>query len=169
MRFFSCFLVITFLFAFSCTAPPAQEAVVDDTAREEADIQAIKDLEAKWAAAVNAGDVEMILRLLTDDVILISSDEPIREGKEEVRTYYLADFKESTYENAKAMVFEVRLAGDWAYARGTWSGAGTRKAGGESFQFKGEWIDILERQPDGSWEISRDIYCSDLPLEQDKQ
>ena len=164
MRFLSCFLLITFLFAFSCTAPPAEEAVVDDTAQEEADIQAIKDLEAKWAAAANTGDIESIMSLLTDDVIMLSANEPIKEGKEAVRAAILADLEESALENTKVMVVEVRLAGDWAYARGTWGGTNIPKAGGESSQFVGKWIDIFERQPDGSWKVICNMYNSDLPV-----
>ena len=139
-------------------------ALAVEKAQEEADIQAIKDIDAKWAAAQNTGDIESIMSLLTDDVIMLWANEPIKEGKEAVRNSILADHKENTYENTKATVVEVRLAGDWAFARGTWSGTDTPKAGGESMQFIGKWIDIFERQPDGSWKVSRSMYNSDLPV-----
>ena len=163
MRFF--LLLLSVFIITACTAaPPAEEAVVVDKAQEEADIQAIKEIEAKWAAATNSGDIESIMSLLTDDAIFMFTNEPIVKGKEAVRNHALADFEEYAYENSKAMVVEVRLAGDWAYARGTWSGTVTPKAGGESIQFIGKWIEIFERQPDGSWKVSRNMYNSDLPV-----
>ena len=155
-------LLLSVLIITACTAAPP--VVVNNSAQDEADIQAIKEIEAKWDAATNAGDPDVLLGLLTDDVILMNPNEPIKEGKEAVRIGILADFEEIDYENLKSIVAEVRLAGDWAYARGTWSGTVTSKAGGESFQDTGKWIDIFERQPGGSWKVSRDMYNSDLPV-----
>ena len=86
------------------------------------------------------------------------------EGKEAVRVSILADFDEMNYEDSKGIVDEIRLAGDWAFVRGTWSGSITPKAGGEPFKDTTKWIDIWERQPDGSWKASLTILNSDLPV-----
>jgi ketosteroid isomerase-like protein len=55
---------------------------------------------------------------------------------------------------------EVRVAGDWAYSRGTYSATLTPKAGGEPREDSGKYLTILERQSDGSWKIARDCFNS---------
>jgi uncharacterized protein (TIGR02246 family) len=152
------------LILFACTAPASEPPAVDDKAQREADTQAIKEVEAKWDAATNANDADGIMALLTDDIIVVPPNAPAIEGKEAVRRFLVADFEENSYKDTKGSVVEVRLAGDWAYVRGTWRGTVTPKAGGESSEDIGQWIEIFDRQPDGSWKISRNMYSSDLPL-----
>ena len=135
-----------------------------DTAQEEADIQAIKEILVKWDDALNSGDANAILNLLTEDVILLNPDGPITEGKKACKASISADFEKRSFANSKTVVVEVRLAGDRAYSRGTWSGTITPKDGGDSFQESGRLIDIFERQPDGSWKVSCEMYSIDLPV-----
>ena len=58
---------------------------------------------------------------------------------------------------------EVQVAGDWGYARGTYSLSVTPKAGGETAFDNGKWLKIFKRQPDGSWKIFRNCFNSDVP------
>ena len=61
-------------------------------------------------------------------------------------------------------VLEVRVAGDWAFARMTYTETLTPKAGGEPTEDSGRWLVIYERQPDGAWKIYLEIWNSDRPL-----
>ncbi|MFH1964519.1 MAG: hypothetical protein ABIJ42_03165, partial [Acidobacteriota bacterium] len=58
-----------------------------------------------------------------------------------------------------------RLAGDWGYCRGSWSGTRIPKAGGDPIHVTGKWMDIRERQADGSWKLSRGSGNPDQPLD----
>ncbi|MCH7939879.1 MAG: nuclear transport factor 2 family protein [Candidatus Marinimicrobia bacterium] len=62
---------------------------------------------------------------------------------------------------------EVRVAGDWAFARGTYTAILTPKAGGETIDIDGKYLTILERQVDGSWKIFRDCFNSNVPQKQE--
>jgi steroid delta-isomerase-like uncharacterized protein len=88
MRFFSCFLLITFLLAFSCTVPPAEEAVVDDTAQEEPELDMQKIAE-NIMKTLNSGDPVALANLYAVDAVCIQSGEPepIR-GREALLQYY---------------------------------------------------------------------------------
>ena len=167
MRLFSCFLLITFLLAFSCTAPPAEEVVVDDTAQEEADIQAMNRIGELWVEADAAGDVDAHLALITDDYIRMEQDRPAIVGKNAFRELLQPFLDKYRYQDGKIITEEIRLAGDWAYVRGSWSGTILSKGGGDPVHVIVKWLDIRERQADGSWKISRSSVNSDAPFELD--
>ena len=167
MRIFLSFLLVTLLFAISCTAPPAEEAVVDDTAQKEADIQAFKEIDAKWDKAVFAGDADAFMALVTDDYIRMEPDEPAMVGKEAFRESQQSFFDKYSLQDSDNVIEEIRLAGDWAYVRGSWSGTIIPKGGRDPISSSDKWIDIRERQSDGSWKISRTCGNSDAPLDLD--
>jgi ketosteroid isomerase-like protein len=58
---------------------------------------------------------------------------------------------------------ETVIAGDLAYSRGSYEQIATTKADGTSVRLVGKFLDILVRQPDGSWKITRDCYNYDGP------
>jgi ketosteroid isomerase-like protein len=57
---------------------------------------------------------------------------------------------------------EVRVAGDWAFARGTYKASLIPKQGGAPVPINGKYMTILARQGDGSWKIHRDIFNSNV-------
>jgi len=165
MRIFSCFLLVTVLFTISCTAPPVEEAIVDDSALEEADIQAMNRINELWAEAAVAGDMDAFLTLVTDDFILMEPNRPAIVGKEAFRELFQSFFDEYSLQDTKVVPEEIRIAGDWAYSRGSFSGTIIPKDGGDPIPMTSKWICIYERQADGSWKISRDISNPDAPLD----
>ena len=60
-------------------------------------------------------------------------------------------------------VEEAAAAGDWAYAKGTYLQTITPRAGGPTTKVDGKWLDILKRQPDGSWKLYLDCFNSNVP------
>ena len=146
----------------------AEEAAVDDVvvnlpAQKEADFKVNRDFSLRWVAAANAGDVDRLVSMFTDDAVMMEPETPAATGKEAIRSQLQAFFDEVSIEDDSVAV-EVRLAGDWAFARGRFTTIVTPKAGGEPNQIRGTWIDIRERQADGSWKISRTMWSSDAPL-----
>jgi ketosteroid isomerase-like protein len=60
-------------------------------------------------------------------------------------------------------VEEATAAGDWGYAKGTYVQTITPKAGGPVTSVDGKWLDILKRQPDGTWRLYIDCFNSNVP------
>ncbi len=58
---------------------------------------------------------------------------------------------------------EVRETSDWGFARGTYSFEITPKEEGEKIRSSGKFLTILEKQDDGSWKITRDIFNYNAP------
>jgi uncharacterized protein (TIGR02246 family) len=144
------------------------EAAVDDLvanlpAEKEADFKVNRDLSQRWVAAANVRDVDRQVSLFTDDAIMIEPGSPAVTGTEAIRSRLQA-LSDEVSAKAKTVTVEVRLADDWAFARGTFATIVTPKAGGEPSQISGTWIDIRERQADGSWKISRTMWSPDAPL-----
>ncbi len=131
----------------------------------EADIAAIKDLVNQYGAAVNAGDLDLWISLWADNGIQMPPNAPAVIGKEQIRTENESMFAEFVLEMVVTNK-EVRVAGDLAFARGTYTLSLTPKAGGEIIQIDGKWLSILERQDDGSWKFARDIYNDNAPPKQ---
>ena len=55
---------------------------------------------------------------------------------------------------------EVRVAGDWAFARGNYSVTLTPRQGGDVVTVDGKYLTVFQLQADGSWKIHRDIFNS---------
>jgi uncharacterized protein (TIGR02246 family) len=138
---------------------PACARKIDDPA----DVQAIKDANAAWDKAWNAGDAEALASLYTTDAVAMAPNQPAEVGRDAIRASNQEYFDQFRDEN-RSVVDEVRVSGDLAVARGTQETRTTVRAGGTSFQDKSKWISAYQRQPDGSWKAFWEIYNSDLPV-----
>ena len=58
----------------------------------------------------------------------------------------------------------VRVLGDVAYSHGTYTFDMTPKGGGETMSLSGKFLDILEKQVDGSWKIAIDCHNYNAPV-----
>ncbi len=133
-----------------------------DTALLEADVEAIEFLLREEVAAVQAGDVEAQLAIRTADVLEMPPDELPFIGVEAYRTWSNDD--PFSYQIIAASMDEIRVTGDWAYSRFSYTWVLTPMSGGESVEASGKGIWIVQRQPDGSWRIAREIWNNNKPL-----
>ena len=53
---------------------------------------------------------------------------------------------------------DIRVSGDLAVIRGSFSGTFVPKDGGEPIPSKGPWVAVYERQPDDSWKCAYDLW-----------
>jgi uncharacterized protein (TIGR02246 family) len=145
------FLFILFL---GCTPQAKKPSVSTST-----DEQMITEVSAARAKAFNQSDAEGIAQHFTADAILMAPGKGVMIGKDSVRAYYQAIFDqyepvlESHYE-------EVLVEGDLAYGRGEATVMLTPLEGGASTVSTSKYLNILRRQPDGSWKTTHDIWNS---------
>jgi uncharacterized protein (TIGR02246 family) len=131
---------------------------------DPADVQAIKKSVDDFAKALNARDSDGIAALMTDRAIFADNHFPVATGKEAIRSFFQAVF--SQFEPDFGVVVEdVRVAGDVAVARGTWTMKLTPKAEGVAPSSEGgSWILASVRQNDGSWKSDWLVPNSNQPL-----
>jgi ketosteroid isomerase-like protein len=105
-----------------------------------------------YTLAVETGDLDLYVDIYTNNAVQIPPDAPIRIGSEQIRAAMepaLASF------NIICPIYpqEATVNGNWAFGRCDWTLSLTPKEGGTTTIFNGRSIDILKRQPDGTWKF----------------
>ncbi len=142
------FMLFGLLVVYSCDP---------SSATEEQDIAAIEAMSKARAVAFNEGNAANIAIHFTDDALLMAPGQPASQGKEAVQAYYQSIFDQ--YETSLNSYYdEVKVEGDLAYGRGFAEVILKPKAGGESVTSTAKYLNILQRQADGSWKTTHDIW-----------
>jgi uncharacterized protein (TIGR02246 family) len=129
------------------------------------DVAQVYELWNEYAAAVNAGDFERWISLWSDEGIRMPPGAPRLVGKEQIRREMRPLF--DLFDTSRMIINteEVRILGDRAYSHGAYEFEITPKAGGETKSYSGKFLDILEKQVDGSWKIAIDCHNYNMPSE----
>jgi uncharacterized protein (TIGR02246 family) len=128
--------------------------VVHDDA---SDISEIKALSASRAKAFNEGNANVIATAFTESGLLMAPDMSSTTGRKAVREYYQSifdqyrTFLESGYE-------EVKVSGNLGYGVGYAKVKLVPRNGGDTLISTAKYINILQRQDDGSWLTTHDIW-----------
>jgi len=138
------------------------QAAADAPANAE-DVAAIKALFGKHIAALSAGDAAAVTAVFADNGVMVPPERGAMTGKEAIRWGLRQAFGLFTAKITGESL-EVEVAGDWAFARRTYTMTLTAKTGGEQMDVVANWLDILKRQPDGSWKVHLETVNSDRPL-----
>jgi uncharacterized protein (TIGR02246 family) len=116
------------------------------------DEQAIRDLVNTWMTLSSKGDVEAVLKLMSDDVVfMVTGKEPfgkqefaaMNKGMRGVRVEGTSDIK------------ELKVLGDWAWMR-NFLRVKVTPAEGIPMVSSGYTLTILRKNPDGRWVVARD-------------
>lgn len=120
------------------------------------DEQAIREAHATWIEAVNAGDIDRMLPLMTDDVVLLGPGQaPIgRDGFPAVHSAGHEQF----HIRCVSELQEVAVFGEVAYTLCRDSLTAAPRAGGQAMSLAGHRITIYRKQPDGRWLLARDAH-----------
>jgi ketosteroid isomerase-like protein len=122
---------------------------------EEVDVDAdaiYKEMCDLYTLAVETGDLDLYVDVYTNDAVQIPPDAAVRIGSGQIRA---AIEPALTSFNIVCPIYpqEARVIGNWAFGWCDWSLSLTPKEGGATTTFDGRSIDILKRQPDGSWKF----------------
>jgi len=128
-----------------------------------ADVAQVYELWNEYAAAANDGDMERWIALWIDDGIQMPPGAPRRVGREQIRREMQLLFDHFDTRKMIIQPEEVRILGDRAYSHGTYEFEMAPKEGGETKSHSGKFLDILEKQVDGSWKIAVDCRNFDPP------
>jgi len=157
------FHLSSFILLSIVACAPAAEEAVEEATTIEADLEAINRASEEFVAAAKANDTEGLVSLYTADVVLIPPNEPAAKGSEAVRVWMRSFFDQFTMEDFTISTEEITVADDWAFRSGTFAMTASPAAGGEQIEDAGIFIEIWQRQSDGSWKMVWDIWNSDNP------
>jgi uncharacterized protein (TIGR02246 family) len=116
------------------------------------DEKAIHALVQRWMEATQAGDVDAVLSLMTDDVVfMVPGREPF--GKEAFASMSRA--MSGVEIDGKSEIVELQLHGDWAFLRNHLS-INVRTPDGREMGRSGYTLTICRKEADGQWRLCRD-------------
>ena len=152
------YLALVLVIASSACAPPAPPPV--DTAADEA---TLKGMTAAWLDAYNAGDVEKIVAMYTEDAVLMPPHAPVANGHAGIRAFLTADTATAKAAGVKLVLdagaATAGIVGDTGWESGYYTVADASGATVDS----GSYL-AVSRKTDGQWRLVRDTYNSDRPL-----
>ena len=128
----------------------------------DADLAAIAAFNEQYLKAINDGDIAALSALTTERHIMLAPNREPIVGKAANDAANGRVFEQFHIDETWTPV-ETVVDGDLAYQRGTFTVAATPKAGGETNTVSGAFLRIYERQPDGAWRMTRDMFNTSGP------
>lgn len=149
----------------AATTAPTQQAA--QPARAAA-ATAIRSTLQRYADTVNLGDLDGWMALWAPGGVRMAPGAPMAVGLDTIRATMVPAM--TLYNDViRIDTLEVTVAGDWGYARGTytldaWPREDRRgEVGNGGSHVDGKFLTVFQHQPDGSWKIYRDIFNSNVP------
>jgi uncharacterized protein (TIGR02246 family) len=133
------------------------------TQLSDADRKGIQDVTDRWLKAMVNNDSTAVAAEYTEDAMLLPPNEPVVKGRAAIR-HYLGQFPKIT--SFKAPLVEMDGHGDLAYVRGTYEVTLMPPGAKTPAKEAGKFIEIRQKQPDGSWLIQRDAWNPDRAPDQ---
>jgi ketosteroid isomerase-like protein len=152
-------VVITLALGFAAAAIcVAADAKVEQTLRK---------LDAEWSAAAAAKDVDKTVSYYSSDAIVLPPNTKAATTKAAIRKQWKGDLDSMISGSWKATRVEVAKSGDMAYVSGTYKWT-SKDASGKTVNDHGKYLEVFEKQADGSWKCGADCWNSDLPVAEKK-
>ena len=126
------------------------------------DVRRIEAVSAAREAAFNESDAAKIASYFTEDAVLMAPGQPADTGRAAVEEYYQSIFDAYDPELSSHYV-TVEVVGNHAYGRGIAEVTLTPKDGGATVTSTSKYLNILEKQPDGTWRTTHDIWNANAP------
>ena len=153
-----CLVLAALAVACSSAPPPAPDT-------RDADMRAVKDVEAAWGKDVATKDPEKFAGYFADDGSALYPGMPVLNGKQAIKNAmapFMADPNFSlAFQGARA---EASKGGDMVYTQGTYTATMTNPKTKKPMTDKGKYLTIYRKQPDGSWKVAADAYNSDSAM-----
>jgi ketosteroid isomerase-like protein len=127
------------------------------------DLAAITGFNERYLAAINNEDIAALSALTTDGhVMLVPNSEPV-VGKAANDAMNGGAFQRYEFSETWQPV-ETVIDGDLAFQRGTFTTIATPRGDGDRLEVDGSFMRIYQRQANGEWRMTRDMFNSSTPL-----
>ena len=125
------------------------------------DATTAKQAHEAYTKVINSNNVASFMTMVTDDVVMLSPNEPAVVGKKAVRAWVTGYYQAFTAHWDKRVV-SFAEAGDWAYEMYSYKQSDKPKAGGDLITDTGKGLIVYHRDADGKWRVAKDAWNSDL-------
>jgi uncharacterized protein (TIGR02246 family) len=121
-----------------------------------ANMDEIRQVALRWTTAVEAGNVEQLGRLMSDDIIVIHGNGRTVSGREAVMADFAHSF-ESFCLKQSVESEETVIAGDWAFDRARVHTTISPLKGGDTKEIDSRTLTILRKEGPRGWCVARSI------------
>jgi ketosteroid isomerase-like protein len=129
--------------------------------QDKAAIQKAHDEFARMVAAEKPDPAGLVAMYYTDDARVLPPSMPAAGGKDAIVKLFTAMGQAKTFKFGP-LAFNGR--GDTAFVEASYDLTGAMPVTGELMADKGKFIEVWQKQVDGTWKATRDIWNSDTPL-----
>ena len=124
--------------------------------------QLLHDLDTKWAKAAATKDVEQTIAFYSDDAVVFPPNATSAATKEAIRNGWKEMFASSGFVISwQPTKVQVGKAGGMAWVSGTYE-LTMNDASGKPINDRGKYLEVWEKQPDGIWKCTADMWNSNL-------
>ena len=122
----------------------------------QSDEQEIRQLISTWMQATKTGDIDSILKLMTDDVVFLQPGQTPMLGKAlfAAAAKSQADQPKPQFDGTSE-IQEIKVLGDWAYMWTKLTVVVTPPGGAAQITRSGNTLSVL-RKENGKWLLARD-------------
>ena len=141
-----------------CAAPLVAQAPKRDARTQ------IAALNAKLSAAYNAGHPETMARAYATDAVVMPPNGAAVRGGKAIADWWDGGWK-AGLRNLTLTTTDVYVAGNLATETGTYSLDMPMSPGGKPMHDVGKYMVLWKRSPTAGWQLYRDIFNSDAPMQ----
>jgi ketosteroid isomerase-like protein len=114
------------------------------------DVAKLRHIASEFAEGFNTGDVDRIMRFYGDSYVDINLRHPVQSWQER-REYYAQVIRKGGFK-VQVRPEEILIRGEFAFVRGTIE-LTPHSAAGDSARKELRYLEIAQRQQDGSWRV----------------
>jgi uncharacterized protein (TIGR02246 family) len=126
------------------------------TSSPDEEIQEIRRLAIRWTAALEAGDIELLGQLMTDDIVVIHGNGRLVCGREAVMNDTARSLEDFSVQQGVESE-ETIVAGEWAFDRAKVHTTISSRKSCNTKQFDSRSVTILQKQSGLGWRVARVI------------
>ena len=129
------------------------------------DLAAITAFNERYLRSINEEDIAALSDLTTDGHIMLPPNSEPVVGKSANDAMNGGAFDRYDFSETWTPV-ETVIDGNLAFQRGTFTTIATPKGDGQRLEVNGSFMRIYQRQANGDWRMTRDMFNSSTPLTQ---
>jgi uncharacterized protein (TIGR02246 family) len=120
-----------------------------------------QQLQNQWNKAYISGDADALAGMYTDDAYSLPDKSPMWKGRDKILTENQKEMQSGVkYTNFTTKTLDVFGSGDVVNEIGTFSITYIPANSTESVTENGKYLDVWQKQSDGSWKLKADIWNS---------
>jgi ketosteroid isomerase-like protein len=154
-------LKLNVLAATSAVAALLLSAACAPQVDTEAATKALTQLDGEWSKAAQAKDADRTASYYAEDVVIYAPNEPQSIGRDAAHKIWAAYFADTSFTISWTTVHAaVAKSGDFGFTAGTYDNS-YRGPDGKLVNEKGKYLEVWQKQKDGSWKCVQDMWNKD--------